>query len=114
MEARLGRSRILLRKRDFEQVLFRGRRVKQGPAALYFAPNPQGLSRVAFIATGKFKGAVTRNRVRRRLRAVYRTNQQSFPAGFDYILRGEPAVAEWSYADLQTGFLKMACTVQPA
>ena len=113
MDNRLRRQSGLTRKRDFERVLFRGRRLKRGPVGLYFAPNPEGNKRAAFIATGRFRTAVARNRVRRRLREIFRTNQQCFPAGFDFILRGEPPVAELEFSALKDEILRLTQEVSP-
>jgi ribonuclease P protein component len=113
MSARLGRDERLRRKKDFERVLFRGKRLKQAPVAIYYAPNPDSGRRAAFIAAGRFRNAVARNRVRRRLREIFRINQDQFASGFDFILRGDPPAAELEFSALRSTILDLARKVAP-
>ena len=102
------RDRILRRQQDFERVLFRGRRLKQGPLSLYLAPGAEAVGRVAFIATGRFRSAVMRNRVRRRLREVFRTSRAAFPQNQDLILRGDAGAAALEFAEFRSEILSLA------
>lgn len=67
------KRRLRLRRRqDFDRVM-RARRVFAGRAIVAFArPNPDGRWRVGVATSRKLRGAVPRNRVRRRLREVAR------------------------------------------
>ena len=114
MDRSLRRREILRRKQDLERVLFRGRRLKDGPVSLYYAAGPAGGRAVAFITAGKFRTNVLRNRVKRRLREVYRTNKDHFPLGFDFILRGDTAAVELSFAVLSERIMKLAEKVPSA
>jgi ribonuclease P protein component len=91
MDNRLRKQEILRRKKDFERVLFRGKRRQKGALRLYYAPAPveTGMRRAAFITGGKFPSNVARNRMRRRLRELYRTNKERFPLNSDFILRAD-------------------------
>ena len=118
MDRSLRRSEILRRKVDIERVLFRGRRLKDGPVALYYAPHPapgsrpqassRNPARVAFITAGKFRTNVLRNRVKRRLREIYRTNKSRFPTGLDFILRGDAAGSGMASSLLQERIVGLA------
>ncbi len=58
----------LRRRQDFDRVM-RARRVFAGQAIVAFAsPSPDGRWRVGVTVSRRLKGAVNRNRVRRRLR----------------------------------------------
>lgn len=56
--------------------------------------------RVAFSVGRSVGGAVTRNRVRRQLRAALRENAASLDAGAGYLVRATPNAARSSYGDL--------------
>jgi ribonuclease P protein component len=49
----------------------RGIRVRRGPLALTFLDDEVGETRVAYAITKRVGGAVERNRLRRRLRAIF-------------------------------------------
>ena len=53
------------------------------------------------LAVGKAVGsAVVRNRVKRRLRELFRQHKAFVPAGYDLFVRAAPASAAVPYADL--------------
>ena len=57
--------------------------------------------RVGFVVSKAVGNAVTRNRVKRRLRAVASDLLPGLPAGYDVVVRANPAAAEATYAELQ-------------
>lgn len=66
------------------------------------------INRVGFTVSAKLGGAVTRNRIRRRLRELYRLHEPEFRAGAELVVvaRGRAADAEWR--KLERAFLS-AC-----
>ena len=93
-------------------MLFRGRRLKRGSLSLYRAPCAAAVGRVAFIAAGGFRSAVMRNRVRRRLREVFRTHRAAFPQNQDLILRGDAGSAALEFAEFRSEILNLAAAAQ--
>jgi ribonuclease P protein component len=64
---------------------------------------PQDPPRFGFTVSKKVGGAVVRNRIRRRLRAlVAALDPASMRAGFDYVLIARPAAAKREYAELKS------------
>jgi len=109
MNLRLRKSELLRRGRDIERVLFRGHRLQAGAVRVYYGPAREPGSRKAgFITAGRFPGAVARNRVRRLLREIYRTNRELFPANYDILLRADRAAAEIGYGELKESLLELA------
>lgn len=58
-------------RRTFVALRARGIRVRRGPLALTFLAEEGAGTRVAYAITKRVGGAVERNRLRRRLRAVF-------------------------------------------
>ncbi|HVN71944.1 MAG TPA: ribonuclease P protein component [Desulfomonilia bacterium] len=64
------------------------------------APNDYSHARIGITASKKIGGAVTRNRIKRLLREIYRRNKQLFPHGHDYILIAKNDMTNIAYHDL--------------
>lgn len=83
-------------RRAFAALARDGRRVRSGPLTVIHRSD-QTAPRVAF-AVGRTVGpAVVRNRVRRRLRALWAARS---PASGDYLLIAAPAAAGVTFAEL--------------
>ncbi len=97
----------LRRSDDFSAtVRGRGRRRAGGPLLVVHAatrPEPDdGAVRVGFVVGSTVGGAVVRNRVRRRLRALMAQRLDGIPRGTDLVVRAVPAAAGASFAELST------------
>jgi ribonuclease P protein component len=64
--------------------------------------------RVGFVTSKRLGGAVVRNRVRRRLRDVVRTQQGRLREGFWFVVVARPAAARASYRALKDEWLHLA------
>ncbi len=79
-----------------------------GYLVLYARRNRLGVNRVG-ITTGKKLGkAVVRNRVRRRLREVYRLNEASFQPGWDIVVVARSKAITADFKSLTAGYLNLA------
>lgn len=63
-------------------------------------PNSGAAVRIVAVAGKKIGCAVRRNRMRRRLRAAFRTNRDALPKGYDFALVARKGILEASWADL--------------
>jgi ribonuclease P protein component len=96
----------LRRRQDFDRVM-RGQRVFAGRTVVAFArPNEDGRWRVGVTTSRRLRGAVARNRLRRRLREAARSSlmpagASATDAGYDVVLIGRPAAAELPLAVLE-------------
>jgi ribonuclease P protein component len=89
---------LVVRGRDSFAALARhGRRVREGPLTVVHLAGPDD-ARVAFAVSRKVGPAVVRNRLRRRLRAIWR---ESAPATGDYLILTSPGAAALGFEDLQ-------------
>ena len=79
-----------------------------GYLVLYARPNRLGINRVG-ITTGKKLGhAVVRNRVRRRLREVYRLNEDKFTSGWDIVVVARSRCIHADFRKLTDAYLSLA------
>ena len=79
-----------------------------GYLVLYARPNRLGVNRVG-ITTGKKLGhAVVRNRVRRRLREVYRLNEDKFTSGWDIVVVARSRCISADFRKLTDAYLSLA------
>ncbi|MEZ5751277.1 MAG: ribonuclease P protein component [Paracoccaceae bacterium] len=70
--------------------------------------------RVGFTCSKKVGNAVTRNRAKRRLRALAREMLPLFRSGWDYVLIGKPeATVSRDFADLRADFHAALARVHP-
>jgi ribonuclease P protein component len=86
----------LTRSQDFDTVYRHGRSVSTRFLVLYWfaREEEEGEPRLGLAVPKRVGSAVTRNRVKRRLREVWRTRTDSIPAGRDYVLVVRPGLAE--------------------
>lgn len=92
----------------FQRLYRKGKRAATPTLALYSRPNRQGGNRLGLTTGAKLGHAVVRNKLRRRLRAIYRTHESEFKPGFDIVVVCRAASVEASYRRLERDFLKLA------
>jgi ribonuclease P protein component len=73
-----------------------------------FAKNDEPLFRVGFVTSKRVGGAVVRNRVRRRLRDIVRTEQTRIRPGFWFVIVARPAAARATHGQLKDDWLRLA------
>lgn len=97
----MQRRHRLSRSRDFEAVYRRGSSVSSRYLVLHSFPredDPDGPPRLGLAVPRSVGSAVVRNRLKRRLRAVWRELLDEVPAGRDYVLSARPGLAETAEA----------------
>ena len=79
-----------------------------GYLVLYARPNRLGINRVGITAGKKLGHAVVRNRVRRRLREVYRLNEDKFTPGWDIVVVARSRCIDADFRKLTKAYLSLA------
>ena len=79
-----------------------------GYLVLYARRNRTGTNRVGITVGKKIGHAVVRNRVRRRLREVYRLNEAAFAPGWDIVVVARSRCIGASFAGLTNAYLSLA------
>ena len=75
---------------------------------LYARKNREGINRVGITVSKKLGKAHIRNRIRRRLREVYRLNEEKFLPGWDIVLVGRGKALDADFAAIMNSFLSLA------
>ena len=75
---------------------------------LYARTNRTCTNRVGVTVSKKLGGAVVRNRVRRRLREVYRLHEQQFSPGWDIVVVARSRCIRADFGKLTHAYLSLA------
>jgi ribonuclease P protein component len=75
---------------------------------LYARKNRTGINRVGITVSKKLGKAHIRNRIRRRLREVYRLHEDQFLPGWDIVLVGRGKALDGDFAAITASFLTLA------
>ena len=99
----MKRRNRLSRSRDFDAVYRKGRSVSTRYLTLYWFPRDADEAgeapRVGLAVSRKVGGAVVRNRMKRRLRAIFDELLPTLPPGRDYVVIVRPGLAEAAEAN---------------
>lgn len=103
------KAKRLVRPAEFARVKSEGT-AHQGRTLVLgvLATEEEKLFRAGFVTSKRIGGAVVRNRVRRQLREIVRTEQRRLQAGFWCVVIARPAAARASYRTLKDEWLRLA------
>ena len=107
----------LKRNHEFKRLYNKGKSAASQYAVVYIRRNGSTGNRLGVTVSTKLGGAVQRNRIRRRLKEVYRLNEGKLRYGYDIVIvarmRSKPA----RFADLEASvlgiFRKLGITAHP-
>ena len=90
---------------EFRRLYAKGRSAVSPTLVIYVRRSKRPVNRVGFTVTVKLGKAVVRNRVRRRLREIYRLHESELQKGLEMVVvaRGRSTAA--SYRQLERDFL---------
>lgn len=88
----------------FRRLYHRGRSAGNRYLVVYCRPNGSQVSRLGFTVSTKLGHAVVRNRVRRRLREIYRHLEPSLKPGFDLVVVARTPAVEADFGLLERSF----------
>lgn len=93
----LGRDARVRRRSEYQAIQSRGRRVHTPHFVLILLPSERSVGRLGITVTRKVGSAVSRNRVKRLVREVWRRNRRRFPEGFDVVFIAKQGAPELDY-----------------
>ena len=101
-------SRSLKENHLFRRLYRRGDSLANAYFALYVRKNGSAENRMGITVSGKMGCAVRRNKVRRRIREIYRLNEEKFIPGFDFVVVARTRAMDAPYEKLEKAFLQLS------
>jgi ribonuclease P protein component len=105
-DLRFPRACRLTTRRQFLTVYAEGRRVASKSFTFFGLPNSAGTCRLGITVTRKVGGAVRRNRIKRRLRDVFRRNRTQLAPGLDLVINAHVAIDVSDAAAIEAEFMR--------
>jgi len=101
------RERLHLQK-DFNRIFKKGLKLENKTIKIFAKKRDSGhLRRLGLVTSGKLGGAPLRNRTKRRLREVFRTNKHLLEPGLDLIFVSKPETVKADYSALEQAILDL-------
>ena len=97
----------LLRRSEFRRVYDEGQRRSASLCTVFVRPNGLPQSRLGVTTPGRLGKAVLRNRLRRRLREVFRRQRAKLPGGWDILVNPRLPVATVPFRSLEGELLRL-------
>ncbi len=102
----LSRKERLHKRKDFLRIYSQGKRIYAATLVAYFLPNKLDEHRLGVTVSRKIGKAATRNRIKRRIRELFRTSKSPDTPCFDIVVNVRKAAARAPFARLQADYLK--------
>ncbi len=103
-ERRFRGQERLHKRRQYLDVYGRGRKIHCPHFVVYVLENGLAYHRLGITVSRKVGKAVVRNKVKRRLREVFRANKRNWSVHFDIVLNVKRSAAEAVFEKLWTDF----------
>jgi ribonuclease P protein component len=111
--AGLPRTERLKGRDAVKQVLTRGRSAADALIVLRYLERGARAGRRVGVGTARgFGGAVARNRMRRRLRSLYRVNRDLLPVTGDFFFIARAAARRAAFPELTASFQRLADAIR--
>ena len=92
---------------EFRRIYAKGKSGVSPYLVVYCRPNRRGNNRLGVTVSAKLGHAVVRNRVRRRLREIFRLAQPKMKQGYDVIIVARSRAVNATYRELTAAYLRV-------
>lgn len=92
---------------EFRRIYAKGRSGVSPCLVVYCRPNRRRNNRLGVTVSAKIGHAVVRNRVRRRLREIFRLTQPEMKQGYDIIIVARSRAVNATYRELTKDYLRV-------
>ena len=93
---------------EFRRLYSKGKSCANAYLVVYCRKNRAGRSRIGYTVSNKVGHALVRNRTRRRIREVYRLNEEKFQPGWDIVVVARTKAVEAPFEKLTASYLTLA------
>ena len=97
----------LKKNHEFKRLYNKGKSAASLCAAVYCRRNGRTLNRLGVTVSTKLGGAVQRNRIRRRLKEIYRLNEEKLAVGYDVVIVARMRSRYAEYHELESSVLAL-------
>ena len=104
---RFSKQARLRRRPEFLLVQEKGQKISADCLLALVLPNALGRTRLGLTVSNKVGNAAVRNKIRRRLRELYRKRQQVLPKGIDLVVIARNSAATADFEALERAFDRM-------
>lgn len=101
-------STSLKKNHDFRRLYSKGKSASSPYAVVYCRKNRSPVSRLGLTVSTKLGTAVSRNRIRRRYKEIYRLNEDKFIPGYDIVVVARAKCKLALFRTLESDFLSLA------
>lgn len=118
-----GKAQRILKSADFRALTARDSpqeaqaetlKLSLGPLLVFIRPNGRAINRLGLTVSKKvLPRAVDRNRLKRRLRELFRLRQPNWPSGYDVVVIGRSRAAQAGWPELNECFALLARRAWP-
>jgi len=114
MDQRLRPEERIRKQSDFSFLYKQGSRYRGRYFTVVYLPNNLSYSRLGVVVSKKVGGAVERNKVKRRLRALFRRNKVAMKETQDLLIIARPDVKGLAAKDLRSYYLEAVTSLDQA
>jgi len=104
----MKKNNIIKKNKDFKRVYKYGKSYADKNLVFFILKNNNKNTRFGITTAKKINKAVTRNKIRRRLKEIVRKNINNIKKGYDVVVMSRVRGKDCSYKDLETSFLNLA------
>jgi len=95
----------LKKNHEFKRLYNKGKSAASQCAVVYCRKNGRRENRIGFTVSTKIGNAVQRNRIRRKLKEIYRLNEEKFKQGYDLVIVARMRSRFIGYHEIETSIL---------
>lgn len=110
-DQKLRKKERLKYSRNFKRAFEKGKRVISSYFVIIYVENDLEYNRISTVVKKDFGKAIQRNKVKRYIREIYRTNKKDFPLGYDFVFIPRKSLSDnfdkISYAEIEEVILSM-------
>ena len=96
----------LKKNHEFRRLYSKGKSTVASTLVCYCRKNGRDRNRIGYTVSNKIGNAVTRNRIRRRLREIYRLHEGEVKRGYDIVIVARHRAAGADYHHLERDVLR--------
>ncbi|MDO4614962.1 MAG: ribonuclease P protein component [Lachnospiraceae bacterium] len=98
----------LKKNADFSRVYRRGKSKANKQLVMYILKRQDQMNRMGISVSKKVGNSVIRHRIKRRMKEIYRLNEEKFGSGYDIVFIARNAAAEASSEELRKSMFHLA------